>query len=60
MGHRRPSDLRRFHASASQGSSLIPQADDFAERHIGPRKHDQEKMLSMLGFKVRTRGLFFE
>ncbi|MPC08377.1 Glycine dehydrogenase (decarboxylating), mitochondrial [Portunus trituberculatus] len=51
-GHRRgPCDLRRFHASASAGSSLIPQADDFAERHIGPRRHDQEKMLSMLGFK---------
>lgn len=44
-------DLRRL-ASTSAGSSLLPKADDFAERHIGPRRHEQERMLALLGFKV--------
>ena len=56
LGHQRrfpQLDLRRHESSsAGSGSSLLPQADDFAERHIGPRLHDQAKMLSMLGFKV--------
>lgn len=44
-------DLRRLQTSARAVSSLLPQADNFAERHIGPRRHDQEKMLALLGFK---------
>lgn len=56
LGHHRHlprPDLRRLQSSAAAGgSSLLPKADDFAERHIGPRRHDQQQMLSMLGFKV--------
>ncbi|XP_068205114.1 glycine dehydrogenase (decarboxylating), mitochondrial [Palaemon carinicauda] len=32
-------------------SSLLPQADAFSDRHIGPRLDDQRKMLDLLGYE---------
>ncbi|XP_042864469.1 glycine dehydrogenase (decarboxylating), mitochondrial-like [Penaeus japonicus] len=41
----------RSQASAASTTSLLPAADDFCDRHIGPRKNDQKKMLESLGYE---------
>lgn len=33
-------------------SKLFPQKEEFQTRHIGPREHEQIKMLRLIGFKV--------
>lgn len=46
----------RSQASAASTTSLLPAADDFCDRHIGPRKDDQKKMLESLGYEVCRGG----
>lgn len=42
--------VRGLPSSANLGS-LLPQADDFSIRHIGPSNKDQQAMLTLLGYE---------
>ncbi|KAK3883983.1 hypothetical protein Pcinc_011711 [Petrolisthes cinctipes] len=40
------------HSTRNNSTSvLLPKSDEFSERHIGPRKADQAKMLKFLGYE---------
>lgn len=39
--------------TATNIERLLPQKDEFQNRHIGPREYELTKMLQTIGFKVR-------
>lgn len=53
-------DIVTRHARGLQSNSsqrkklegLLPQTEEFQDRHIGPREHEQIKMLRTIGYQV--------
>ncbi|KAB7494200.1 Glycine dehydrogenase (decarboxylating), mitochondrial [Armadillidium nasatum] len=42
--------ITRYFSTSTSDKSMLS-TDNFADRHIGPRKNDQKKMLKLLGFE---------
>lgn len=52
LNRRLPSmSLRGISSAIACNESLLPRADVFSHRHIGPRLKDQEKMLALVGYE---------
>lgn len=49
-----PLHVHKYNSTATTNiERLLPQKDEFQNRHIGPREYELTQMLQTIGFKVR-------
>lgn len=55
-----PLHIHKYNSTATTNiEKLLPQKDEFQNRHIGPREYELTQMLQTIGFKVRHTYDFY-